>query len=270
MDVEWTRGEFARRSGLTVKALRVYERSGLLPPVRVGAVGGYRWYGSGQVERAVRIRLLRQAGMPLALIGQVLELSAEAARERVGAWWAGREETVAAQRRVLAELDRRLDGGGAQEEVDWRVQERVWEPVRALAVRARTDQVRLVETFRERAAYLRRLLVDQGAAPGEETWVFYPGVVGVETVGEIEVAVPCAGGADPVADAVVRVVGGGRWAVCEVVRRDCFQPRIMGAHRAVAAAAGAGGVGCEVYTGAWEGARDAVVARVGRPVGGVL
>ncbi|MFL1378673.1 MULTISPECIES: MerR family transcriptional regulator [unclassified Nocardiopsis] len=267
MEKEWSRGEFARRSGLTVKALRLYERSHLLPPHRIDPRSGYRFYRSGQVERATRIRLLRQAGVPLALVGEVVDLGVEAARERVGAWWAGREEAVRAQRRVLAELGRHLDGDTA-EEVDWRVGVRVWEPVRALAVRARTDQAHLVETFSERAGRLRRLLTDQGAVPGASTWVFYPGLVGVETVGGIEVAVPYTGTADPAGEAVVRVVGGGRWAVCAVVRRDCFHPRIMGAHRAVAAVAGTGGVGCEVYTGAWEGAQDVVVAQVARPMRG--
>ncbi|MDE3722802.1 MerR family transcriptional regulator [Nocardiopsis sp. N85] len=263
---EWTRGEFARRSGLTVKALRLYERSGLLVPHRVGARNGYRFYRPDQVERAVRIRLLRQMDMPLALIGEVLGLEEGAARERVGAWWAGREETLRAHRRVLEELGRRWDGG-VEEEVLWRVRERWWDPVRALAVRARTDQAGLVATFHERAARLREVLTGQGACPESGMWVFYPTVVGVETVGEIEVAVPFSGVADPVGDTVVRVVGGGRWAVCAVARRDCFHPRIMGAHRAVAAVAGrASGVGCEVYTGVWGDAEDEVAAWVARPL----
>nr|WP_255459422.1 MULTISPECIES: MerR family transcriptional regulator [unclassified Nocardiopsis] len=54
---------------MSAKALRLYERSGLLVPDRVGA-DGYRTYRVEQVERARLIRLLRQAGMPPAVVGR--------------------------------------------------------------------------------------------------------------------------------------------------------------------------------------------------------
>ncbi|WP_425506610.1 MerR family transcriptional regulator [Streptomyces rectiverticillatus] len=42
-------GVFARRARLSPKALRVYDRQGLLPPDRVDAVTGYRYYRGGVV-----------------------------------------------------------------------------------------------------------------------------------------------------------------------------------------------------------------------------
>ena len=44
--------EFARRSRLSSRALRLYDEMGLLPPDQVDAVTGYRSYGAGQVETA--------------------------------------------------------------------------------------------------------------------------------------------------------------------------------------------------------------------------
>ena len=44
--------EFARRSRLSPKALRLYDEMGLLPPARVDAVTGYRLYGTDQIEPA--------------------------------------------------------------------------------------------------------------------------------------------------------------------------------------------------------------------------
>src|SRR5262249_12467088 len=41
-------GEFARRSRLSAKALRLYDELSLLPPARVGADSGYRFYEPGQ------------------------------------------------------------------------------------------------------------------------------------------------------------------------------------------------------------------------------
>lgn len=65
-------GEMARDSGLSVSALRFYDGAGVLVPVWVDPVSGYRWYGPEQVEEARLLARLRRAGMPLADIRLVL------------------------------------------------------------------------------------------------------------------------------------------------------------------------------------------------------
>jgi DNA-binding transcriptional MerR regulator len=57
-------GRFARLTGLTAKALRHYDRIGLLHPTDVDAAG-YRRYSTGQVESARRIALLREIDVPI-------------------------------------------------------------------------------------------------------------------------------------------------------------------------------------------------------------
>ncbi|WP_079177776.1 MerR family transcriptional regulator [Streptomyces mangrovisoli] len=59
-------GEMARDSGLSVSALRFYDRAGVLVPAWVDPVSGYRWYGAEQVTEARLLARLRRAGMPLA------------------------------------------------------------------------------------------------------------------------------------------------------------------------------------------------------------
>lgn len=66
-------GVFARRTGLTASALRFYADSGLLPPVAVAPVSGYRYYGADQVVRAAVLRQLREMAMPLAAVEAVLD-----------------------------------------------------------------------------------------------------------------------------------------------------------------------------------------------------
>lgn len=73
-------GAFARRVGLAPSALRFYDDCGVLRPVRVDAVTGYRRYGAGQTERAVRLRRLREAGLPLVDVAVVLDGPEDAAR----------------------------------------------------------------------------------------------------------------------------------------------------------------------------------------------
>ncbi|MFJ9966143.1 DNA polymerase III subunit beta family protein [Streptomyces avermitilis] len=65
-------GEMARDGGLSVSALRFYDRAGVLVPAWVDPVSGYRWYEPEQLEEARLLARLRRAGMPLADIRLVL------------------------------------------------------------------------------------------------------------------------------------------------------------------------------------------------------
>lgn len=65
-------GEMARDGGLSVSALRFYDRAGVLVPAWVDPISGYRWYEPEQLEEARLLARLRRAGMPLADIRLVL------------------------------------------------------------------------------------------------------------------------------------------------------------------------------------------------------
>jgi DNA-binding transcriptional MerR regulator len=102
--------EFARRSRLSPKALRLYDEMGLLPPAQVDAVTGYRFYGTDQIEPARLIAALRQLGIPLAQIKVVLDLEPETAADRVSDYWAGVETEHAARRDLADFVVKRLHG----------------------------------------------------------------------------------------------------------------------------------------------------------------
>ncbi|MER2056075.1 MAG: MerR family transcriptional regulator, partial [Clostridia bacterium] len=53
-------GEFSKLSHLTVKALRFYEKEGILLPASTDEWTGYRFYETSQLEAAARIRAYRQ------------------------------------------------------------------------------------------------------------------------------------------------------------------------------------------------------------------
>ncbi|MBB4899824.1 DNA polymerase III subunit beta family protein [Streptomyces griseomycini] len=90
-------GETARDSGLSVSALRFYDRAGVLVPARVDPVSGYRWYAPEQLEEARLLARLRRAGMPLADIRLVL------------AGWSGADTDLV--RQLLQAHLRRLEQG---------------------------------------------------------------------------------------------------------------------------------------------------------------
>jgi DNA-binding transcriptional MerR regulator len=75
-----TIGQFARRTGVSAKALRHYDELGLLRPARVDPDTGYRLYTRDQIPFAEAIRRLRELDMPL---GEIAVLMADPTPERV-------------------------------------------------------------------------------------------------------------------------------------------------------------------------------------------
>jgi DNA-binding transcriptional MerR regulator len=103
-------GEFAARSRLSPKALRLYDELGLLQPARVDESSGYRYYSLDQLERARLIAALRQLQIPLAQIKVIVSLESSDAAERISAFWAETEAEHAARRRLTGYLVDRLSG----------------------------------------------------------------------------------------------------------------------------------------------------------------
>ena len=65
-------GQLAAMSGVSAKALRLYEARGLLRPDTHSA-SGYRMYGAAALARLNEIGVLKRAGFTLAEIGRLLE-----------------------------------------------------------------------------------------------------------------------------------------------------------------------------------------------------
>jgi DNA-binding transcriptional MerR regulator len=66
-------GEFAAISGVSRKMLRHYEQLGLLKPAHTDRFTGYRYYTLEQLEPIQRIHTLREAGLTLREVGDVIE-----------------------------------------------------------------------------------------------------------------------------------------------------------------------------------------------------
>jgi DNA-binding transcriptional MerR regulator len=103
-------GEFASRSRLSAKALRIYDELGLLPPARVDEGSGYRFYEPGQLKQARLIAALRQLHFPLAEIKAILPLEPVDAAERVRQLWAATESQHSSLRALATYLIDELSG----------------------------------------------------------------------------------------------------------------------------------------------------------------
>lgn len=89
--------EAARRLGVSVKALRLYEQRGLVTPIRTAA--GWRAYGPNEIGRAAEIAALRALGFSLAQVARVLQGDSQ-----------GLEPALAAHQAILEGRLRQLVG----------------------------------------------------------------------------------------------------------------------------------------------------------------
>ncbi|WP_378147996.1 TipAS antibiotic-recognition domain-containing protein [Cnuibacter sp. UC19_7] len=91
--------DVARLTGTTSRTLRHYDSVGLVAPSRIAA-NGYRYYDEHALVRLQRVLLLRQLGLGLPAIGEVLD---------------GETDAVAALRGHLARLQDEADRIGRQQ-----------------------------------------------------------------------------------------------------------------------------------------------------------
>jgi DNA-binding transcriptional MerR regulator len=249
-----TIGEFARESGLSAKALRLYDESGLLRPAHVDGLTGYRYYVTEQLARARRISLLRRLDMPLATVAEVLAEPDTVAAHRLLAWWEGEERRLVERRGTVDYLVGTWSGGpapafdvGCRTTVDRTV----------ACLQARVLQPDLVDTMMRCVADLRDLLDRSRAERSEEFWVLYHGVVSPDSDGPIEVCVPFAGVVEPEGDVAIRVERAHREAWTPITAEQCRYPEILHAYDAVARWIGEHGVAedpsRELYLVAWDG-----------------
>ncbi|WP_067504706.1 MerR family transcriptional regulator [Actinoplanes sp. TFC3] len=247
--------QFGRQAGLSIKALRLYDISGLLTPASVHPVSGYRRYASSQLERARRISLMRQLNMPLPIVAEVLAGSAQEAIDRLDQWWAGQEQLVSVRRQSMGWLRTQLLTSGS-DAPSYPVRRR-WVPATNIAsIRFETDQQNLLDVIQRGQWEIRNLLEAAAAITTREHWVIFHGFVTPESVAPIEVCVPFTGPVEPAWDMVIRVEQAHDEAYATVSRDDCFYPRIMTAYAAVesymsAAALPVIGPPREIYLDSW-------------------
>jgi DNA-binding transcriptional MerR regulator len=189
-----TIGEFARRSWLSTKALRLYDARGILVPDVVDPVTGYRRYSEAQLDLARLVVLLRRIDMPLSEIRIVLAASVQERGELI-ATFRGRREADFARQQGLAEFleravsGRRLDGYGLAAEARFPVRVRDV-PAQGVITRRRALTAEdLPEFIASAIGELAALAAGAGgvAAP---PFVVYHGEVSWESDGPVEVCVP--------------------------------------------------------------------------------
>ncbi|MEU6403062.1 MerR family transcriptional regulator [Streptomyces sp. NPDC046985] len=234
-------GAFAARARLSAKALRLYDRLGLLVPAHVDEATGYRFYRASQAERARLVALLRQLDMPLATIAQVAEADGDEAAALLAAYWAGVETRLAGQRTLAAYLRGRLSGRSSEMHGMFRV-ETVDVPERTVITETRhTLADELPAWIGASLARLESAAAACGGMTGAP-FVVYRAEVSMESDGPAEACVPVADAAAArrwaaergrSRDIGVRVEPARRLAFTRIAKAQVAHPQILAAFEAV-------------------------------------
>ena len=186
-------GAFARLSGVSAKMLRAWDALGLFRPIWVDPASGYRWYSPAQLPELRRILALRDVGVPLAEIADLVAGGADL-RDVLARRRADLERTrLEVERRLRAleiqvemadEADASDGGSDRQGAFDVVVRPVAAEPVATLAVDASAGD--LGPAFYELEAYVR----DRGRRASRP-----PGAIAGDIDGNrsVEVFVPVTG-----------------------------------------------------------------------------
>ncbi|MBC6934679.1 MAG: MerR family transcriptional regulator [Chloroflexi bacterium] len=103
-------GDFSRLTQVPVSALRYYDELGLLKPARIDRFTGYRYYSFDQLPRLNRILALKDLGLSLEQIAQVLDecLTPEQLRGMFRLKQAELQQRVREEQERLARVEARL------------------------------------------------------------------------------------------------------------------------------------------------------------------
>ncbi|MFL6141960.1 MAG: MerR family transcriptional regulator [Labedaea sp.] len=222
---------FGRRSRLSQKALRLYDRLGLLTPAEVDERSGYRWYRESQLETARLVAMLRRLDMPLAQVGEVVSAAAPRAAELIGEYWARTERRVASQRELATHL--RLTLAGGEGVFGWDVRQRDVTEQRVLTERRRVLAADLSGWIEATMGRLVAVAERHGGVAGP-AFVVYHGEVNEDSDGPAECCVPVGAEAELPAGTQVRSEPAHRAAYVRLTRAQVEYPQILSAYDVVA------------------------------------
>jgi DNA-binding transcriptional MerR regulator len=251
-----TIGEFSRRSWLSPKALRLYERLELLVPAAVGEDNGYRRYSESQLETARLIAMLRRLDLPLAEVANVLAAAESEAAALVEAYWDDVELRVASQRELARHLSIQLSGEEGSYDM-YEVREREVPEQVVLTEQRHVTADELPEWIPAAGHRLMGAAAEHGGQSGP-MFVVYHGEVSQDSDGPVEVCVPVAeNGSGEVAS---RVEPAHSEAYVRITKAQVGYPQILSAYDAVTAWIRARGLtleNCaprEIYFADWDAA----------------
>ncbi len=174
---------------LSVRALRLYDESGLLRPAHIDPSSGYRYYSLGQANRAEAVRILRSVDMPLDEILAVLEAdNPDLVHKQLVVHRERLAERLATQERMLAYLESLIQRKEGIMPYDVQIIEE--EAQLVAATRVRTNLRRIGDDIGAGFGTLMQGLMGAGVPASGAPLIVYHDMIDEETEGDIEICVP--------------------------------------------------------------------------------
>jgi DNA-binding transcriptional MerR regulator len=225
-------GEFAKRSRLSHKALRLYDAMGLLSPVFVDEQSSYRYYSETQLEKAKLIGLLRQLEMPLNQIAEVLSLPGAEASKVIARYWLGIEAKLKTKRQLVHALEHYLLEKG---ETMYDVLTRETPPYKLATIRSKVKVKELGNFISAAIEEIYTYAKTKNVKVGFEDFVIYEGRVNDEQDGPVEVCVPFEGTLEPSGRIATRLEPAYEIAYTRLTKANCSFPGMVKAYEDVRA-----------------------------------
>jgi DNA-binding transcriptional MerR regulator len=225
-------GAFARRSRLSVKALRIYDRLGLLRPATINQANGYRRYSPSQVRTGQLIGLLRGVDLGLPEISRVvadLAVGGQVAVEHLDRLLADIDQQHADRKLLIRHIQATLrEGIDLMFPIDTR-------QVAAQRVMSVQRRLRAPETDRfvdeTRALFTSHLA---GAKPTGPFTLIFHGIVDFENDGPLEAILGCPEDIEPTEAIGIRTEPAHDEAYTTITKAQWAYPAILAAYDAVA------------------------------------
>ncbi len=224
-------GDFARRSRLSVKALRLYDQLGLFAPAHTDPDSGYRYYRTDQLREARLIRAMRGIALPLAAVRRVLAESPETAEGVLCDHLRTVEAQAARARYVVPALISALRKEEIAMSHEVLVRHVPAQPV--VSVSRRLTVGALDSYIRESVRTLQGAVRTGGGTVAGAPLGLYHGPINETDNGPIEVCLPVASAITPTGDVAAKELPGGRLAYVTLHGDECAFPAILKGYDAV-------------------------------------
>jgi DNA-binding transcriptional MerR regulator len=222
-------GTFAAKTGLSIKALRLYDKLDLLVPAEIDPESGYRYYEHSQERRAKLIFLMRRMDMPLGTIRRILDATDIQAAEIAACYQHDFQRRVTASQAILPTLLALLRNEEIQ--MIFEVQKQTIPQMQIAGIKKNVVVEDLEKHIHRSIATLQ---TNAGDRVTGDFFGIYHGEVNEKSDGPMEIAVQVKG-AGSIDGAQMRTLPETEAAIVDVPPDQCHFPAILGAYDAAAA-----------------------------------
>lgn len=215
-------------SGLSRKALRIYEENGLLLPVHIDPQSRYRWYGRDQLHTARVIQVMRAIDLPISAIQGLL--NGPDPLLELQNLWRGVQQQHQQAHLLVDHLTDLLSGKGAN--MSFQVQERAFPAAFVATITGKVAQHEGPAFIGGSIQKIRAHLEKVGAQALEIDWTICHEGPTRDAPGIMEVCVPYTGHAVPTAEISLKHEPAHRAAFIRLRKEQARPSDLMQAHHA--------------------------------------